>query len=312
MKKERGITLIALVITIIVLLILAGVTIFLTMGDNGIINYAKNAGNIYQQAQANEINDLNTIEEEIDNIINEKNSIKEVTLVINNVKGMSFDIMAMASLDKSNIVKYEYFVNNESKEVNTTENTLNVNVNKLSINTEYIVYVIATDSNGMIKKSNEVKIKTLDRIDIIKPGDLCVDITGNWTNYINADIQYSWIGMTTEYYGVSAAGAYGYVATCTNEKIDLTSINTIEMDVYLFNNYGALTNTTYVGITDKTNGNIEFIKGVNHSTSTSERVKLVLDVSDKKGEYYIKIINQHGSTPKNYNTYAYVYSIIGK
>ena len=33
-KKERGITLIALVITIIVLLILAGVTINLTLGEN--------------------------------------------------------------------------------------------------------------------------------------------------------------------------------------------------------------------------------------------------------------------------------------
>ena len=37
-KKERGITLIALVITIIVLLILAGVSIGMLMGDKGILN----------------------------------------------------------------------------------------------------------------------------------------------------------------------------------------------------------------------------------------------------------------------------------
>ena len=36
-KKEKGITLIALVITIIVLLILAGVTIATLTGDNGIL-----------------------------------------------------------------------------------------------------------------------------------------------------------------------------------------------------------------------------------------------------------------------------------
>ena len=37
MKKQRGITLIALVITIIVLLILAGVAVATLTGDNGIL-----------------------------------------------------------------------------------------------------------------------------------------------------------------------------------------------------------------------------------------------------------------------------------
>ena len=39
-RKNEGITLIALVITIIVLLILAGVTIATLMGDNGILTKA--------------------------------------------------------------------------------------------------------------------------------------------------------------------------------------------------------------------------------------------------------------------------------
>ncbi len=39
-KKEAGITLIALVITIIILLILAGVTIAVLSGDNGILTKA--------------------------------------------------------------------------------------------------------------------------------------------------------------------------------------------------------------------------------------------------------------------------------
>ena len=43
MKNQRGITLIALVITIIVLLILAGVTISMVVGDNGILTRADNA-----------------------------------------------------------------------------------------------------------------------------------------------------------------------------------------------------------------------------------------------------------------------------
>ena len=40
MKNQKGITLIALVITIIVLLILAGVTIAMLTGENGILNKA--------------------------------------------------------------------------------------------------------------------------------------------------------------------------------------------------------------------------------------------------------------------------------
>ena len=42
-KQEKGITLMALVITIIVLLILAGVTIAMLTGDNGIISKAMQA-----------------------------------------------------------------------------------------------------------------------------------------------------------------------------------------------------------------------------------------------------------------------------
>lgn len=44
MKKQNGITLIALVITIIVLLILAGVSIAMLTGENGILSKATKAG----------------------------------------------------------------------------------------------------------------------------------------------------------------------------------------------------------------------------------------------------------------------------
>ena len=40
MKQNNGLTLIALVITIIVLLILAGVSLALTIGNNGILSRA--------------------------------------------------------------------------------------------------------------------------------------------------------------------------------------------------------------------------------------------------------------------------------
>ncbi len=60
MEKNRGITLIALVVTIVVLLILAGVSISMLAGDNGIINQAKNAnvqnahGTVYEALKLEE------------------------------------------------------------------------------------------------------------------------------------------------------------------------------------------------------------------------------------------------------------------
>ncbi len=72
-KKEKtnnsGITLIALVITIIVLLILAGVTINLTLGENGIYRTAEQAGKNYTQAQEQELAGIANFENEINNII---------------------------------------------------------------------------------------------------------------------------------------------------------------------------------------------------------------------------------------------------
>ena len=54
MKNQKGITLIALVITIIVLLILAGVTIAMLTGENGILNKATTAVNNTTDAELKE------------------------------------------------------------------------------------------------------------------------------------------------------------------------------------------------------------------------------------------------------------------
>ena len=50
LKGQKGITLVALVVTIIVLIILAGISISLLLGDNGIISKAQKAGETSQNA----------------------------------------------------------------------------------------------------------------------------------------------------------------------------------------------------------------------------------------------------------------------
>lgn len=69
-KKEKGITLVALVITIIVLIILAGVTISLVVDDNGILQKS-------QDAKTNMANAQNQENEELQNVANYMNHVLE-------------------------------------------------------------------------------------------------------------------------------------------------------------------------------------------------------------------------------------------
>ena len=84
-KERRGVTLIALVITIIVLLILAGVTIAMLTGDNGIISKAMQAKNKTEEARKTEEAGLKKIE----NYINGKSA--EAGVVIQDLKSIKSD-----------------------------------------------------------------------------------------------------------------------------------------------------------------------------------------------------------------------------
>lgn len=61
LKGQKGITLVALVITIIVLIILAGVSIALVLGDDGIVNKAKSGAQNYALAANEETEVLQNI-----------------------------------------------------------------------------------------------------------------------------------------------------------------------------------------------------------------------------------------------------------
>ena len=69
-KGESGITLIALVVTIVVLLILAGITISLVFSENGIIAKAREAAEKTNQAVINEQEQMNEVGTIIDNMLN--------------------------------------------------------------------------------------------------------------------------------------------------------------------------------------------------------------------------------------------------
>ena len=69
-SNQTGITLIALVVTIVVLLILAGVSINAIFSENGIIKRAKDAQNKMDQATQNDLDSINELNNWIDGKIN--------------------------------------------------------------------------------------------------------------------------------------------------------------------------------------------------------------------------------------------------
>ena len=68
-KEENGITLIALIITIVILIILATITIDFAFGEDGLIKRAMQAKNLTEDATRKEQESLNSLLDEYDDII---------------------------------------------------------------------------------------------------------------------------------------------------------------------------------------------------------------------------------------------------
>ena len=71
LKGQKGITLIALVVTIIILIILAGVSITLVLGQYGLIDRAKTAANEQKTAANDETAQLTNVDAYVNDILAE-------------------------------------------------------------------------------------------------------------------------------------------------------------------------------------------------------------------------------------------------
>ncbi len=91
-KENTGITLIALVITIIILLILAGITINLVVGQRGILNRAQEAGKTYKESEVRENVELALLDLETDVIFDNQEMTVEYALEKLQEKGVFEEI----------------------------------------------------------------------------------------------------------------------------------------------------------------------------------------------------------------------------
>ena len=147
-KKQKGITLIALVITIIVLIILAGVAINLTLGQNGLLNRTKEAREKYEIASAKEY-----IELKIDECIIEKGGDASLQDIIDYLAEDS-NVTYYVALEEVGLVAGEVDIGSP-KEIYVVYNSYQFKVNE-SKKVEFIS-IVDVDLEGKVSIEAQVK-----------------------------------------------------------------------------------------------------------------------------------------------------------
>ena len=318
LKRERAITLIALIITIIILLILSGITIA-TLTNSGLFAKSKDAKNKYLNSVDKENEELAKMNNYITSGRGDTNKIsdlvEEVTFEIKNVTGTTIQVQINTKSSNSSDVR-GYFVYKNGEVVAVGESNL-ITIKNLNFKTEYIIKCGIIDKNGKIKESGESKATTVEE-EILYDGQKFPSLISEFSPFrVDNASQYADSSAFRQYdnfYKLNAMGADGRVGVNTKDKINLTNIKKIEVDTELYNNYGSsFIGTVYLGIYDKNDNTLDFTKFIKYSTNAtsnnSERKTLELDVSDIEGEYYIKVISLHPSNVRNNGFYVDIYSL---
>ena len=276
MKKifynTKGITLIGLVITIIILLIVAGIAIGTLIGKDGILKRTKSSEEEYMQAQAKEKLELILYQLQMDKVTNQeynnndfiddkfKNENMEINENIVIVDSFEFEI----DREKLKIIKENGKIKPDINIVKDgiTNNDLTGGWNQFLYNSSdtYISY-----NNNCIffissHKGNIVGMNSAKKI--------------NFTNikslYIEAEI----------YTNLDRLTNILYVGLCSTSDKNINNFDKV------------ITETT--------------------KSTIAEMHKFYLDTSELSGDYYLKIAVQHGGEDGAFSAFANIYNIIGK
>ena len=213
MRKEKGITLVALVVTIIVLIILAGISINLVLGDNGIITIAKKAKENTELAKIQEETELNELYTQLEtegsssgnlpydsiakltefktaiaNAIGEAGGVKpdisaETTVFANNIKGIVKEVTKNATATASDI---------SSGKTAWVDGKLITGTNKKDIRNNAIVF-----TTSPVKMSDYIEEWSSLTIEDFKVG--CTSINASASGGDNTVEMGNWCGPTMTY-----------------------------------------------------------------------------------------------------------------
>ena len=172
LKNKKGITLIALVITIIVLLILAGVTIATLTGENGILSRAQEAKEKTEEAQVNEEEILNSYE----NLLNGKSNNTDIETWKLAVEGTEASPYLIESIE--DLVAFSDLV------AGTNKYGFNENNERKTFEGEYVQLAITLDFNSINSYKLETSIQSGGLKDQLTSGKGFLPIVGP-TNLID-------------------------------------------------------------------------------------------------------------------------------
>lgn len=172
--REQGITLVALVITIVILIILATVAINFAFGNNGLINRAEQAKDFYANDTQYTEESVTNVESYLDDIIagagvsggDEEETPQEdttpptVEIIVGERTENSIAITVNATDDSGEIATYKYYLNGEEKD---TLSTNTYTFTGLTAGTEYTIKVEAYDKVNN-KGENSTKASTTKHI----------------------------------------------------------------------------------------------------------------------------------------------------
>ncbi len=240
--KNKGITLVALVITIIILLILSGITIATLTGENGIFTRAKQAKLEAKRSQIKEWLDLKLIEEQSEDI----NRTSEEIIIAT----------------RENVIKNQNELKQMGKDVSIGEvlnETINENPKKVNTYFEVIVdgdiYKVEMSGAKLIGNSNELVPKiTLESItNTTNTITVKVKTEGNE----GGKIEYYIKGEDEKDYKIKETGTnetYTYINLEQNKKYNIKIVAVAKNE----RKAEVLANATTGKVSDLTTGNTTF------------------------------------------------------
>ena len=157
MKNNKGITLIALVITIIVMLILVGVTISAAINGK-LFDTAKKAAKDTEKAKQEEIEDIKNVEDKIDEILGVTTNDKVEDIISKPVEGET-EVYAIIFSDGTMELRKEKPTETENVVFKTDESFSN----KLFKSQEEIPWISYVDSIKEVKIADEIVPRTTAR-----------------------------------------------------------------------------------------------------------------------------------------------------
>ena len=294
-KNQNGITLISLIATIIILIILAGTSVNILMGEDGIIKKAVEARKNTTVALEKEsilIAYTTLIEEEM-----ESGEIITTEKFENELKNSNKESTVSKDSQENFIVEIKETKNKYKVEKNG-------NITKIEENEENV-------KRAYVKN---IEFNAGEDLEELGFEDFCTD-TASLNDARN-------VFKSFDGYTIAGAWANGYGYIISTEKYDFSKIDKVEVGVFYGANSTNCINTFTIGLCSTNENNDKFDENLKTSIEktglttgykkniSEEKIETVqLDTSNVSNKYYLKLCENHGPTPASMTTEARIFWI---